>query len=326
MRFYIAIPLIFAAGMATVVLLQIGGLIQLSSPFAQQNASTQSGSGQSASGVGGLLVASDQASSDGQSQDTANALAEQQSLAAKMTEQIDDLKKQVQQATVDRDVLRSEIETLSELVDTTDANNAFLPDGESSGEATANTGALENNPFRGRGRFGRPDSEEQYQALISAGIDPSVAQQIKQRDDQWTLQRLELIDQATREGWRGSDEFDDRLDELREERPDVRSELGDSDYDQYLFESGESNRVQVSSIIDGSAAQISGMQTGDRVLSYANQLVFNTRELQNATREGTRGESVAVTVERNGQQLSLELPRGPLGVTLTGLRVDPDDF
>jgi len=138
---------------------------------------------------------------------------------------------------------------------------------------------------------------------------PLVAEQIIQRNDQWTLQRLELVDQATREGWRRSEQFSERLTALQEERPSIREELGDSNYDQYLFASGESNRVQISSIINGSAAQIAGMENGDVVISYANQRVFTSGELQRATREGSRGEPVQLEVLRFGEQINIELPR-----------------
>jgi len=168
------------------------------------------------------------------------------------------------------------------------------------------------------------DSNQTYDDLVGAGVDPLVAQDIKFRADQFSLQRLDLIDQASREGWRDSDEFDQRMSELREQRPDIRAELGDENYDRYRYQTGRDNRVQLASVIDGSAASLSGLQPGDMVLSYAGQRVFSMRELQNATRDGSRGEIVSVEVSRFGQSVTVDLERGPLGVTLESMRQEPD--
>lgn len=335
------IPLVFAAGMLLVVLLQIAGVVRIDPRFAvsgsgfsstgasgNATSSVKSGISATANASGSLANSATEANGG-----TGNSSAIDQQAAAALTLEMDELRKQVQAATVDRDVLRAQIEQLDEVVDSATTDNEFLPNGQGaevvSGEALANSGganAADANQFGRRRGFGGPDGDEQYANLVAAGVDPGVATQIKQRTDQWSLQRLELIDQASREGWRRSDQFQDRMTELREEQPDVRSELGDTDYDQYLYQSGESNRVQVASIIDGSAAQIAGVESGDLLLSYANQLIYKTSELQSATREGSRGEIVPITIERSGQLMSLELPRGPLGVSLTGLRVEPDGF
>lgn len=166
-------------------------------------------------------------------------------------------------------------------------------------------------------------SERTVEALLSAGLDVQTANEIQARRDQFQLARLELFDQATREGWVDSDGFNERLSELEEQRVDLREELGDSAYDAYLFESGRNNRVGIASVINGSAAQLAGLQVGDVVISYANERIFNTRELQASTRSGSRGEYVQVSFKRDGQMLSTDLPRGPLGVTLRGSREEP---
>ena len=103
-------------------------------------------------------------------------------------------------------------------------------------------------------------------------------------------------------------------------RPD---EIGDEAYDAYLFAAGENNRIQIESIIDGSAAQLAGIELGDVVVSYADATIYHTRELQNATRDGLRSESISVVVLRSGQHINLVIPRGPLGVTLRSVRQPP---
>ncbi|MFK7852634.1 MAG: PDZ domain-containing protein [Granulosicoccus sp.] len=172
-------------------------------------------------------------------------------------------------------------------------------------------------------RRSRLSSERTVEALLSAGLDVQTANDIQARRDQFQLARLELFDQATREGWVESDGFNDRLSELEDQRVNLREELGESAYDEYLFESGSNNRVGINSVINGSAAQLAGLQVGDVVMSYANERIFNTRELQASTRSGSRGEYVQVSFKRDGQMLSADLPRGPLGVTLRGTREAP---
>jgi len=161
-------------------------------------------------------------------------------------------------------------------------------------------------------------------SLIAAGLDPQSADDILARRDAFQLARLELLDQAAREGWSDSEQLDERLASLEETRPDLRDELGDDAYDRYLFEEGGNNRVGVASVIPGSAAAMAGIVPGDIVLSYAGQRLFRLRELQGATREGARGEYVQMSVVRNGELIAVDLPRGPLGVTLDGQRRAPD--
>lgn len=331
------VPLVFVSGMAVVVLLQAAGLLQVSLPSRADNQTTGANitdvrSSDSRANSSAAPVAAEDTSGRAGT-DTQDSLAQKgdSSTNVVLASQVEELRKQVQSATVERDLMRREVEELSELVSSATESNAFLPSGESpdstQGGSTNNANEFNaGNASRFNRGFGQPDGDEQYNSLVAAGIDPNVALEIKQRTDQWSLERLELIDQASREGWRRSDEFQDRLSELQETQPDVRSELGDADYDQYLYVSGESNRVQIASIIDGSAAQIAGIENGDILRSYASERMFTTRELQGATREGSRGELVSVTVERAGQFVTVDIPRGPLGVTLTGLRVEPDGF
>lgn len=174
----------------------------------------------------------------------------------------------------------------------------------------------------GQGRFAAA-SRSAYDRLVAAGVDTQTASNLQNRIDQQDLARLELIDQASREGWRDSEEFDRQLATLEADQVDLRSELGDEGFDRYLYESGGSNRVGVGSVITGSAADQAGLQPGDRVISYADQRVFSLRELQQATRAGQRGEVVQVTVQRDGSEVVVSVPRGPLGITLQPERVEP---
>lgn len=174
------------------------------------------------------------------------------------------------------------------------------------------------------GSLGRMDRvERQYEDLLAAGLDEQSARDFQSRTDQYQLSRLELFDQAAREGWDASGELGDRLRALDDSQPDLREELGDSAYDRYLYESGSSNRISIDSVITGSAAELAGLQVGDMITGYAGEPIFQVQDLQQATRAGSRGESVQLVFERDGQILSSDILRGPLGVTLRPTREQP---
>ena len=160
-------------------------------------------------------------------------------------------------------------------------------------------------------------------SLIAAGIDESSAKALLSRQSQYELARLDLVDLAEREGWADSDEFDLQLAQLDDQRVDLRTELGDEAYDRYLYERGRNNRVVIVSVIAGSEAEAAGLQVGDAIVNYASERIFSTRELQQATREGDRGELVDVLIDRQGQTLFFDVPRGPLGVSLDARKVNP---
>lgn len=164
------------------------------------------------------------------------------------------------------------------------------------------------------------DREEQ---LVAAGLDPEQAKLLMRFLGGIEMDRLYLQDQATREGWMGSTRYRQEFLALREREKNIRQELGESDYDKYLFGSGKRNRVVIQSIIEGSPAQDIGIQIGDIVYSYAGKRLFAVNDLKTATTEGTGGEMVSVEIIRGGDKLDFYLPRGPLGVRLKNESIRP---
>ncbi len=235
------------------------------------------------------------------------------------------LEKQVQQlsdqlqtlALNDSNAIADSIGTGDSPLNQAEFNAIHEPAGISS-TSDANAGS-----FSLRNRFGTQTPDEQLTSLVAAGVGRGAAEDIQYRQDQLQLARLELYDQATREGWQDSEQFADRLNELDDQAVDLRTEIGETDYDRYLFEAGRNNRVVIESVINGSAAQNAGLLSGDLIISYANRRMFTLRELQSATREGSRGEAVQLNVQRGREFLALDIPRGPLGVTLSGIRLAP---
>jgi hypothetical protein len=105
----------------------------------------------------------------------------------------------------------------------------------------------------------------------------------------------------------------------------LRTSMGDEAYDQFLYASGGSNRVKVGSVMSGSAAEVAGLMSGDLVLSYGDQRVYQFNDLRRLSYTGDVGELVVVEVKRADNSVTqLVLPRGPLGVSgLGGAREVP---
>jgi hypothetical protein len=245
-----------------------------------------------------------------------------------MRNDIDYLREEVDSARKEREKLIAELDALQLQVDQISNNDAQADGSEANpdGGGLAGVTGGRNRAARASDGFGfGPMSDEQRIAgLVAAGVDAQTISTITQKNDEYELARLDLIDRASREGWRRSEEFRDEINKLDDERVDIRSEIGESAYDTYLYESGRSNRVAVESIINGSAAQLAGVEVSDVVVSYDNQLIFTTRELQQATRTGNRGETIEITVRRVGSgEIPFSIIRGPLGVTLSAFSEQP---
>jgi hypothetical protein len=165
--------------------------------------------------------------------------------------------------------------------------------------------------------------DERRVALVAAGVDPGLAEDLMFREAQRSLERLSLRDQATREGWIGTEQYREELGRLNADARSLREEIGDGIYDRYLYATGEDNRVAVASVIPGSAAEAAGLQAGDLIESYADERLFRYSELRRKTTEGEYGELVPVRVRRGTSLIEAWIPRGPLGVTLDSARVEP---
>ena len=159
--------------------------------------------------------------------------------------------------------------------------------------------------------------------LIRGGIDQAMAEDIVRRKNSIDLKKLQLQDLAQRENYIDTQRYYDELEALELQQVDLREELGDDRYDQYLYESKQNNRVRINSVMLGSAAEQAGIQSGDVVLSYDDKKLYTWQELKNATSEGKLGEYVSISILRQGQIFSYSVPRGPLGIQLGATRIQP---
>jgi S1-C subfamily serine protease len=159
--------------------------------------------------------------------------------------------------------------------------------------------------------------------LIASGISPDIADEILRRISQQDFRRLELQNLMQRSKPAERRQYSRELRELNKNRISLRTEMGDDPYDQYLFVSGQNNRVKVSSVMAGSPAETSGFQAEDIILYYDNQKILNWPDIRRVTVQGEIGSYTSVEILRNGAQMSLMVPRGTLGVQLDSVQLDP---
>ena len=162
-----------------------------------------------------------------------------------------------------------------------------------------------------------------YESLIRGGIDQITAEDIVRRKNNFELKRLALHDRATRDNYLDTQQYYDELNAINQSDINLREELGDNRYDEYLYTSKQNNRIKIASVMLGSTAEEVGIEKGDVVLSYNNQRMFTWQELKDATTGGSLGEFVSINIYRAGEIYSFTVPRGPLGVQLGATRLAP---
>ena len=160
--------------------------------------------------------------------------------------------------------------------------------------------------------------------LVRAGVSEELASDILRRIGEQEYKRLQLRDLAIRDGSFRSGQYYKELRQLNLNNIDLRNEIGDEFYDRYLYQTGQNNRVAVSSIMSGSPAEQIGIQNGDVILKYNNQKIFDWKEIRQVTAKGELGEYVMVDILRDGEVINMMLPRGPMGVKLETTRINPD--
>lgn len=236
---------------------------------------------------------------------------------------IDGLSATLQLEVAERQRLEDEIETMSSQIARLERELTELRGGSTAAVAsgargqTAMVEALEDTEADA--------AADALQPFLDAGFDPARAEYVKQLQDDLQLQRLYVRDQAEREGWLRTPRYRDAMQAIQQREEGLLQELGEEDYDRYLYSIGRPNRVVVGDVLANGPAQQAGIQVGDSILSYGGERIFEAGSLVDATREGTSGMSTAVEIERDGQRQVVYVPRGPLGINLRVARVRPGD-
>ena len=166
--------------------------------------------------------------------------------------------------------------------------------------------------IRRSGGSGNEEAERRFaEQLVANGFAPDRAEWLIRRTEQLRMETLQAQYDARRDG---------RPVEMDANDQTLRAELGEDDYERYLRAYGRQTTIPVADVLASSPAERSGLKPGDEIVAYAGQRVFDLRELNNLTFQGTPGESVVVEVRRDGQNVQVVMPRGPLGITGGGFR------
>ncbi len=121
----------------------------------------------------------------------------------------------------------------------------------------------------------RPPSRQTDEAsFIAAGFDPATAADLAKRLNQLALEEIYLRDQAIREGWIGTQQYQEARAELQHQTEAFQAELDEDAYDRFLYATGRPNRITVESVISESPAEWVGLQSGDRILRYAGEPMY----------------------------------------------------
>jgi hypothetical protein len=160
------------------------------------------------------------------------------------------------------------------------------------------------------------------QALIDSGMGSSQASELKGHFEQLEMERLYLRDRSIRESW-SREKYREAVQSLDSKEGELENQLGESMYDSYLYASGRPNRVSVTSVFPSAQAGIAGIVSGDHIIRYDNQRIYNGFDLREATTGGNAGDTVALEVERDGKTIQFYLVRGPLGIRMNPVSVAP---
>jgi hypothetical protein len=156
-------------------------------------------------------------------------------------------------------------------------------------------------------------------ALVDACGSTSVVADIEQRWEQFEMDKLYLGDAARRDGYFRKPRYRMKLAKLER---DLRADYGSEAYDAFLYAQGKPNRVTIDHVIANSPAGDAGLQKGDVVIRYDGERVFHPQEFKQATNRGELGDLVLLDVTREGEAVTLRLPRGPMGIRMKS-RGDP---
>lgn len=162
----------------------------------------------------------------------------------------------------------------------------------------------------------RASTLREHEALTALGIDTGRAERLRQRLEATEMERLYLRDRAQREGWLDTERYAKESRALDGKGDVYRNELGEHDYDRFLFMTGRPNRVLVERVLANSPGERAGLSAEDVILRYDNKRIHTPTDLTTLTLAGQTGEPVRVEVQRGERRFELFLPRGPIGIHL----------
>jgi hypothetical protein len=178
--------------------------------------------------------------------------------------------------------------------------------GANDGQPPANGREIRAREQANRGAVDQQRERLMIDRLTAAGFAPDRAEWINRRTEELRMQALQEQYDARREGRAPAGDIG---------LTTLRTELGEADYERYRTAMGQPTSVGVADVLASSPGERAGLMPGDAIVAYGGKRVFDVGELNALTLEGTPGESVVVDVRRDGQNVQLVMPRGPIGIT-----------
>ena len=161
-----------------------------------------------------------------------------------------------------------------------------------------------------RGRRGESRSDEsRTEALVQAGFSPDRAEWIARREDELRVEAMQARFEAQRAG-----DMQAMFTANNASQSQLRTELGDAEFEQYLEAYGRPTTVSVGSVLESSPGQRAGLQVGDEIVRYDGQRVFSYADINNLQLAGEAGEAIVVDIQRDGISMQIAMPRGPIGI------------
>ena len=129
--------------------------------------------------------------------------------------------------------------------------------------------------------------------------------------------------------------FDEQADALKEYaklrgatkesvRELLETQIGEHGFDSYLYATGQRNRVQVLSVLEGSTAEESGLLAKDVIHSINGRKVFAVGDISRVQSPNhSLDEFIELVVLRGQVQHSTYLQRGQLGMRFANIRINP---
>lgn len=153
-------------------------------------------------------------------------------------------------------------------------------------------------------------AERTQQRLVEAGFDDFEAAEIVRITEELQMRRLNTLFEAEQSGERVD------IQALQAEATqELKDRLGEADYEKFLEATRRPTSVAVRNVLESSPAQTAGLQSGDEIVRYNGERVYNINELNRLTNSTDGSGSVLVEVVRDGQTISVSLPAGPIGIT-----------
>jgi len=200
---------------------------------------------------------------------------------------------------------------VSQLVEQTPSSGGRFSSSNTSQAPTGETVVTNQPPGGPRQQVNqrRNDSQSQVDRLVAGGFDEYQASEIVRMTEEIQMQLLNARYEANQSG-----EPADMAEQMFAATQQMRQTLGEADYEKYLEATRQPTTVAVRTVLESSPAKLAGIESGDQIISYDGERVYNMAELNRLTNQSDPSSRVVVEVIRDGQPISFSVPAGPMGV------------